>query len=271
MGKAVWDHSAFRFAKGRMMVFGDYARYYDLLYQDKPYEKETEFVATLFQRYASRPVTSLLELGSGTGKHAYYFAKKGFSVHGVEKSPVMLSVAKDFFKLDSVTRAITLQQGDIGTLQLERSFDAIFSLFHVLSYQTTQAALEAVFSVVHQHLAPGGVFVFDSWYGPGVLLQKPKVRYKYFANETLQVERVAVPTLLENKNQVNVQYHVFIKEKNTDYYTKLEETHSMRYFFLSEISALCKQFNLRLLHTCEWLSAASLSGKVWGACFVVAK
>ena len=33
---------------------------------------------------------SILELGSGTGKHAEIFAKMGFSVHGVDLSPEMI-------------------------------------------------------------------------------------------------------------------------------------------------------------------------------------
>jgi ubiquinone/menaquinone biosynthesis C-methylase UbiE len=62
-------------------VFADYARYYDLLYRDKDYAAEAEYVAGLIRKFhpAAR---SILELGSGTGIHASLPAEKGFTVHG---------------------------------------------------------------------------------------------------------------------------------------------------------------------------------------------
>ena len=72
------------------MVFDEYARYYDLLYQDKDYQAEADYVAGLIRRFHPE-ARSILELGSGTGIHASLLAKKGFTVHGVERSPEMLA------------------------------------------------------------------------------------------------------------------------------------------------------------------------------------
>jgi len=66
-------------------VFSDYARYYDLLYHDKDYASDAEYVAGLIHKFHPA-ASSILELGSGTGKHALLLARKGFEVHGVELS-----------------------------------------------------------------------------------------------------------------------------------------------------------------------------------------
>ena len=70
-------------------IFDAYAAYYNMLYQDKDYKQETKYMASLLEK---NDITngSILELGSGTGKHAEEFAKMGFSVHDVDLSPEMV-------------------------------------------------------------------------------------------------------------------------------------------------------------------------------------
>ena len=53
-------------------VFEDYSAYYDLLYHDKDYAKEADYVAQTL-RAADPSVSDLLEFGSGTGS-AWPFA-----------------------------------------------------------------------------------------------------------------------------------------------------------------------------------------------------
>ena len=50
------------------MVFEKYAQYYDLLYQDKDYRAETDYILSLIKKY--QPETSQsLEFGAGSGIH----------------------------------------------------------------------------------------------------------------------------------------------------------------------------------------------------------
>jgi len=67
-------------------VFADYARYYDLLYRDKDYSAEAQYVAGLVRKFHPS-ARSILELGSGTGIHASLLAEKGFTVHGYRVQP----------------------------------------------------------------------------------------------------------------------------------------------------------------------------------------
>jgi len=60
----------------------------------------------------------------------------------------------------------TCEVGDVCSANLGRSFDAVISLFHVVSYQASDEALQAVFEVATAHLGPSGVFLFDVWHGP---------------------------------------------------------------------------------------------------------
>jgi hypothetical protein len=42
-----------------------------------------------------------------------------------------------------------------------------------MSYQIETNEIEAVFKKVSEHLAIGGLFLFDFWYGPAVLSDSP--------------------------------------------------------------------------------------------------
>ncbi|HOE34023.1 MAG TPA: class I SAM-dependent methyltransferase, partial [Smithella sp.] len=118
-------------------VFSDYAPYYDLLYRDKDYKAEAEYVANLIREF--HPATrNILELGSGTGIHANLLAEMGFSVHGIERSQEMYTRSLDLVdKQNSQYGRPTFTHGDIREIRLNKSFDAVISLFHVISYQTT--------------------------------------------------------------------------------------------------------------------------------------
>ena len=71
-----------------MSVFDAYARYYDLVNKDKDYLAETQYVASLIERYGDER-SSLLDIGCGTGRHAELFSDSGFNVVGLDRSDAM--------------------------------------------------------------------------------------------------------------------------------------------------------------------------------------
>jgi SAM-dependent methyltransferase len=246
-------------------VFAEYARYYDLLYRDKNYVAEAEYVAGLIGKFHPS-AQSILELGSGTGIHASLLAKKGFSVHGIELSPEMLARSQRSSAGDG---RLTFSHGDIREVRLNKRFDVVISLFHVISYQTTNEDVTATFETVRQHLKPGGIFIFDVWYGPAVLTERPDVRIKRMADENIEVTRLAEPVLHPNENLVDVNYQVFVRDLATQAVSELKETHTMRYFFKPEIEYIVNQIGFNLQHVEEWLSGKEIGCDTWGVCFVL--
>ncbi|WP_309736620.1 class I SAM-dependent methyltransferase [Chamaesiphon sp. OTE_75_metabat_556] len=253
-----------------MTVFGNYARYYDLLYQDKDYIGETQFIHQLVQTNAPDTAT-ILELGCGTGHHAILLAKEGYSVCGVDLSAEMLQYASE--RLDRVSpelRArLEFSQGDLRQVRFDRQFDVVLSLFHVISYQTTNADLLAAFTTAKMHLKPGGLLIFDVWYGPAVLSDPPTVRVKRLENESIQVTRIAEPIVYPNKNLVAVNYHAFVKDKNSSAIDELSETHTMRYLFKPELELLFSQLQMQIVDDREWLTDRRSGLNTWGVYFII--
>jgi SAM-dependent methyltransferase len=253
-----------------MIPFNHYARYYDLLYQDKDYPGEVGFIRSLLTENAPQTKT-LLDLGSGTGRHAELLAEHGYTVHGVELSQAMLERAQTRCAdaPQAVRESLSFSQGDLRSVELGQQFDAVLSLFHVISYQTTNADLHAALRTVKQHLKPGGVFLFDVWYGPAVLTEKPLVRIKRLEDERIQVTRLAEPVLDVNANRVDVNYTILVRDKVDGRVEETHEIHPMRYFFKPELELLFEQYGFAPLTCGEWLSNKRPGVDTWGVYWLV--
>ena len=67
-----------------MSCFKHYSNYYDLIYSDKNYSTEVNYVESLFQNKTR--CKNILEFGFGTGIHANLLAEKNYIVHGIDSS-----------------------------------------------------------------------------------------------------------------------------------------------------------------------------------------
>lgn len=246
-----------------MTVFGAYAHYYNLLYRDKDYPGEVEYLDGLIRSHLPS-ARSLLDLGCGTGRHAILLADRGYSVAGVDVSEEMLQAASA-----QDVPGTSFHCGDLRSIRLGASFDVVISLFHVISYQSSNADLAAAFATVREHLRPGGIFVFDCWYGPAVLSDPPVVRVKRLEDEQVRVIRIAEPVVHPNENLVDVNYHVLVSHTGRRETEELRETHRMRYLFLPELEVMLRQAGLQLGSAFEWMTGKTPGVDTWGVCCVV--
>jgi SAM-dependent methyltransferase len=250
----------------KMKVFKDYADFYDSLYEDKNYQEECNFVKHVFETYSEKKVNSILDLGCGTGSHALPFADMGYAVTGVDLSENMLEIARK--KVGDQKKQIIFVQQDIKHLKLPQKFDAAVALFAVMGYQTTNEDLKTTFVNIKNYLNSGGLFVFDCWYGPAVLSDRPAVRIKRMEDEEIAVTRIAEPVMYPNENCVDVNYQVFIKDKASGSVEELHECHRMRYLFMPEIQEFFASAELEMVAAYEWMTNQKPGFDTWSVCFV---
>ena len=252
-----------------MSIFAGYSRYYDLLYRDKDYGGEARYVAALIEEHCPS-AKAVLELGCGTGAHAAELAALGYDVTGVDMSEGMLETAelRRAAVSPDVASRMSFATGDIRSVRLEKRFDAVISLFHVISYQTSNDDLASAMATAREHLAPGGAFVFDCWYGPAVLRQWPTVTEKRLSDDATEVLRVAEPVVHPNENVVDVNYTVEVTDRLTGASETLRETHRMRYLFTPEIELALTAAGMQLATARAWMSDDPPDFTTWAACFV---
>lgn len=245
------------------MAFSEpYADVYDLLYAAKDYAREAVFVGDTLRR-ARRDARTVLEFGSGTGRHARHLADLGFAVTGVDRSEAMLRRARALG--DDRLRFVA---GDMGTAKLDGTFDAAVALFHVVSYLQTDADILDAFANVRRHLRPGGLFLFDFWYGPAVLTQKPETRIREVETEAVHVVRLAQTTLKPNENLAQVDYGLFCKNAGEDAFRLQDEVHVLRYLFLPELRRFLEMSGFRHLRAMEWITDKPLDATTWNGTVV---
>jgi SAM-dependent methyltransferase len=254
-----------------MSVFEVYAQVYDLIYRDKDYELESQFVHRIIQTHAPG-AEAILDLGCGTGRHAIGLAQMGYVVDGVDMSGSMLEIAKGRHGElpHNIRERINFIQGDIRSIRLGTRYDAVLSLFHVLSYQATQQDVTRALDTIGSHLTPRGVCLFDFWYGPAVLSLAPAVRLKRLEDQSFRVFRVTEPTLNPNENFVDVNYFFFVHEKASVTTREFQETHRMRYFFMPELLTLLENADLTPLQSGEWLTGNPPGAHTWSV-YILAK
>ena len=246
-------------------TFNNYSLYYDLLYADKNYKDETEYIWKLIQQH--NPGTkAILELGCGSGTHASFLCEHNVKVTGIERSQEMVNLA-----LAKNISGFTPIIGDISTFELNQKFDTVVSLFHVISYLTHNHNLLNCFKNAHNHLNTNGLFIFDVWYSPAVYIQKPETRVKRMENDLIKVTRIAESTMHTDKNVVDVNFDVNILDKQTGKSETLQETHPMRHFSIPEMEIIAMQTGFKILKHEEFLTGNNTSEHTWGVCFVIQK
>lgn len=248
-------------------IFERYSECYDLLYRDKDYAGEAAYVAQALRAVAPS-ASRLLEFGSGTGRHGRLLAGHGFDVVGIERSAGMAAAA-EHGQATSAPHRFSCVVNDIRDVRLPQTFDAVVSLFHVVSYQVTNDDLMRAFASARAHLREGGLFLFDVWHGPAVLADRPAVRVKRVEDDRFQLSRIAEPEIDTQEGTVTVRYTVLGVDKRTGHMVDFVETHRVRYLFPTEIALLATAAGFEIVRTEEFLTGAPASDRTWGVSYLL--
>lgn len=248
-----------------MEVFQDYAYYYNAFYQDKDYKVEAQQVDILLQKYGKN-INKIINFGCGTGRHDIELSRMGYQCTGIDMSSTMIEIAEK--NADKVEELINYSVADIRTYKPKEKFDAVISLFHVMSYQTDNKDVLSAFSSARNTLNKEGLFLFDVWYGPGVLSDKPVVRVKEVEDNNYRLIRIAKPVMDDKRNVVNVCYEVLVIDKKTNEIKTIEEVHHMRYFFRPELEFYLKESGFELLDNLDCMTLDKTSYNSWTSFFV---
>ena len=227
-------------------VFGSlYADIYDSIYRDKNYDEECGILCKLFDLYGDGCISSVLDLGCGTGNHALRLADLGYRVTGVDQSEEMLDIAR--VKAEKKSLPVTLYQGDIKSVGINQTFDAAILMFAVLGYQVTNDDLIQALRNIRRHLRVGGLLIFDVWYGPAVLSQKPGERVSVVKEEDTTTIRLSSGTLDTFRHVCNVHFKVYKIEEGR-LVGEAAEVHQMRFFFPQEIAFFLESAGFKVVH-----------------------
>ena len=242
--------------------FNLYSKYYNLIYNNKDYNTEAKYISNCIKKYS--PQTKLiLEFGSGSGGHGLILQQMGYDVYGLERSESMVEKA--------LASGFNCCLADITDFTLEKKFDCVLALFHVISYLNTNEQLINAFNNANKHLNENGIFIFDVWYSPAVYNQKVENRLKTAKDNDVEVWRFANPEWHYQDNVIDVNYKILVKDLQTKSMEEINEKHSMRHFSIPEMALLAELTGFKIEKVEEFLTGAEPSENTWGVNFILRK
>jgi SAM-dependent methyltransferase len=125
-------------------------------------------------------------------------------------------------------------------------FDAAIMMFAVLGYQKTDNDVLSALSAARSYLVPGAPFIFDIWYGPGVIADKPGPRERVIENGAERIIRRTNAILDEAQHLCTVQFDLETW-RDGERITETHEEHGMRFFFQDELVDFARQCDFDLV------------------------
>jgi SAM-dependent methyltransferase len=133
-------------------MYGELADWFHLLTPPAEYDFEAEQAKHMLEAHAHGTVRDVLELGSGGGNLASHLSGT-WQMTLTDLEPAMLDVSR------TINPGAEHVQGDMRTLRLGRTFDAVV-VHDAILYMTTEADLQAAIQTAFVHLRPGGAAIF---------------------------------------------------------------------------------------------------------------
>lgn len=134
-------------------LYTDLASWWPLMSAPADYDEEAAFYMNALQDAASTPIRTMLELGSGGGNNAAHMKRHVGELVLTDLSDGMLAVSR------ALNPDCEHVQGDMRTLRLGRTFDAVF-VHDAISYMATEEDLRQAIDTAAAHCRPGGVALF---------------------------------------------------------------------------------------------------------------
>lgn len=200
-----------------------YVENYELIYKDKPYQKEAEFV----YKWANKPKT-IVSLGCGLGKHEQHWCKS-CKVIAIDGSSEMIKRAYQHRNIVYLNENI-----DDKLLKIPPK-DCVVAMFNVLGYVLLEDCIS------YLPIKKGGYFIFDIWDASKFTINPPKVEIKKFGFKY----RVAVPARI-SKRLIKINYFIVDQAPEEDVLESFE-THYVEGYFKKDIEDLCRKQGYKIV------------------------
>ncbi|CAD2074088.1 SAM-dependent methyltransferase [Jeotgalicoccus coquinae] len=195
-----------------------FAKVYDILNYDMPYNLWLDIINEV-----KGDARSVLDIGAGTGEILKSLdAKRKL---GIDNSEEMVNIARIN---DTVSE---YQMQDMMTMELDETFELITATADVLNYAPSKEAFKAVLKNVYNHLAEGGVFVFDVHTEHKM---QNDFNFELYSDSTDDIFYTWQTVPGEEELSVWHELTFFIRNSE-DLYKKYEETHYQQTYKHSEI------------------------------------
>jgi len=119
-------------------------------------KRELDFLEHAFSAHATHPVSDVLDVACGSGRHVFELAKRGYECTGLDYTPERIQIARERAKREGLS--VKLLQGDATRLSYDNEFDAALALYVLFLLPNDDDVLKCL-SLINCALRPGGILV----------------------------------------------------------------------------------------------------------------
>lgn len=213
---------------------GKFSDIYDLFYAGKTYTQEANFVQSLLLRFGDRANQKLLELGCGTGTHSFLLEAFGHEITATDLSADMIAKANQKGQLKG-SKVKFAAQDMIQLDQPDRPFDAVICLFDSFCYVLENEDVEGVLNRIHDHLKPGGLFIFEFWNAAAMITHLDPIRIKRLTSGADEIIKISEAELDYKHQQYKVNYTLYELKSDGGCHSYTEQ-HTNRYYQIQEMA-----------------------------------
>ena len=207
-----------------MSSYNYFAKVYDRMMDNIPYDEWEQYILQLLYRNHVSPDACMTEIGCGTGIMTGLLKDEGFSMTGIDLSEEMLEVAKT--KRDD----IEYLHMDMREFHLSEKQDVIISICDSMNYLLTNDDLYRTLKSVRDNLKEGGLLIFD--------LKTQHFFETELDGETFKEDLKDFSYVWKNKYDKEKcihYYQLFFKYRSSEGVKHETEVHRQRVFFANDI------------------------------------
>lgn len=196
-----------------MKYFTTLGKYYDMQFPESKYEKEAKFIEYVIRKHHPGDPCDILDLMCGTGRHAVYLARAGFTVTGIDNSPQMLEIAQQRGKKEQLE--IIFELKDAITMEYSNKYDVVYCWFNSFHYLYSNDDIVTVLRNIYRALKKDGLFVVDIRNGSWWLQHKPESPFSGIIEEGNTKLLITLSNIsYHSRDQtMSMHYDFFIQEE----------------------------------------------------------
>jgi ubiquinone/menaquinone biosynthesis C-methylase UbiE len=220
----------------RTGMYTTLARYYDLIYKNKDYQREADDLIRLIAKHKKSKGYELLDVACGTGNHLKYLQRR-FRCTGLDLNAEMLKIARTKVNAELVC-------ADMANFHLGKKFDVITCLFSAIGYVLTYERLGETIRNLQKHLKPGGILIIEPWYSRDELRDGVPQMATYDSKD-LKIARLSVTGVTETETRIHMHYLIAETGNSVKH---LSEVHKLGNFEIHEILSLMRQAGMKVVY-----------------------
>lgn len=230
-----------------MGAYSEIVPYYDLLYSSlKDYEDEAAKIHDIL-RATGEHVRRILDVGCGTGLHAYALNRLGHGVDGLDIEPGFVRIAADRNPEGSFRKA------DMRDFTVEEPYDAVLCLFSAIGYAREEDGLRSTLHALAGAVRPGGVVIVEPWFEPGVMADG-HVMMHTAESEEVKLCRMSRTTLRDHLSVLEFEYLVATRAATSHH----REVHELGLFSARLMESAFAEAGLDVDYDAEGLAGRGL-------------